>query len=700
MPFYETQTLRAQPGAWSGNPVFSYQWNRDGEPITILPLQFTAHPASVAVEEPQGAQFTATAVGDGAVTYQWEVSTNDGASWADVSGATASVLTVGPTAVSLDGYWYRCAATDSSGTIHSTHAVLSVSAAAATPISGDYPSGFTVPAGQTWQVTGEVTTGDNVVVHGTLKMRAGATLTFYGVDDTTMLGSPGAATAGYGEHDVVDEDTGVWVMNGGTLDAQGTPKTAWTRAAGDIAQSATVITLEEAPTGWQAGDTIVVAPTELPSTQAPEERTVVSVDGADVTIDEPLAFSHAGYEFYDATTLYAEVLNVTRDVKIRTIDPAESPGDPGGHAHLMFMNFLPVFMSHVELDRMGPNQGAAANEAKLVGRWAFHMHRTNLASWGSLIEGVVARRAGTHAFVVHFSHGVTLRDCIAYDSLNSGFWWDSGGNAFVQLDSTTDVLYDRCVAASLRAAYAHRHSLNGFDLYDVSLGVGSERCQMTNSVAFDIHGHTQGSGVKWQAPRWDVFDMVVHHCLRASYFWINASQRDLFIRTRAYHCKDFLKFGAYLNDSLVTDSFFESSENKAPLGLFALDRGINTGGLPQEHLRNVHRAVAGHPAFVVDHHRLEAIAPVYVRDCTFAPGAGAIAAIHVAGEPTNFHWVEFVDPVFDLPSGVPEFWVDSDVTANCRIIWRQTAGADVELRRFDHPTGVFNATYNAKVITL
>src|ERR1017187_4420518 len=65
------------------------------------------------------------------VTYQWQVSTNGGASWSIIStggaysGATTDSLSV-TTSFSLNGYLYRCKATNTGGTSTSLAAVLSV----------------------------------------------------------------------------------------------------------------------------------------------------------------------------------------------------------------------------------------------------------------------------------------------------------------------------------------------------------------------------------------------------------------------------------------------------------------------------------------------------------------------------------------------------------------------------------------------
>ncbi len=58
----------------------------------------TKQPASATVEEGQSATFVSTATGTPAPTAQWEVSTNAGASWSPLEGASSPTLTItGPT---------------------------------------------------------------------------------------------------------------------------------------------------------------------------------------------------------------------------------------------------------------------------------------------------------------------------------------------------------------------------------------------------------------------------------------------------------------------------------------------------------------------------------------------------------------------------------------------------------------------------
>jgi hypothetical protein len=67
------------------------------------------------------AEFSVTASGRSAPTYQWEISTNGGSTWtnltdgAEVSGATSATLSLTSLTTTENGYQYRCVATGSIG---------------------------------------------------------------------------------------------------------------------------------------------------------------------------------------------------------------------------------------------------------------------------------------------------------------------------------------------------------------------------------------------------------------------------------------------------------------------------------------------------------------------------------------------------------------------------------------------------------
>jgi DNA-binding beta-propeller fold protein YncE len=115
---------------------------RDGGPsaqtsqtltINTVPL-VTNQPAATTVTAPDQAQFTVACAGSPAPTVQWQASTGAGATWTDISGATATAMTVPATSSSLSGSQYRAVCTNVAGTATSDAAKLTV--ALAPPVLG------------------------------------------------------------------------------------------------------------------------------------------------------------------------------------------------------------------------------------------------------------------------------------------------------------------------------------------------------------------------------------------------------------------------------------------------------------------------------------------------------------------------------------------------------------------------------------
>jgi hypothetical protein len=112
-----TLTLTAVTPAMSGN---SYRVTATGtctpagviSSVAVLTVNSnviispTGQPVSVAVCAGANASFTVTAAGTG-LTYQWQLSTNGGTSWSNISGANAATLSLTGTTFAMNGYQYR-----------------------------------------------------------------------------------------------------------------------------------------------------------------------------------------------------------------------------------------------------------------------------------------------------------------------------------------------------------------------------------------------------------------------------------------------------------------------------------------------------------------------------------------------------------------------------------------------------------------
>ncbi len=97
----------------------------DGAPATAP--SFSTQPTSAGVTTPAAATFTVAATGSPAPSFQWQVSTDAGVTWTDVSGATSASLSINPTSVGQSNNRYRAVVTNRAGSATSTVATLTVS---------------------------------------------------------------------------------------------------------------------------------------------------------------------------------------------------------------------------------------------------------------------------------------------------------------------------------------------------------------------------------------------------------------------------------------------------------------------------------------------------------------------------------------------------------------------------------------------
>ncbi len=94
--------------------------------FSLLPaLQITAQPADVTACAGSNASFSVTATGAN-ITYQWQLSTDGGATWNNIGGATSSGYTANAVTAGMNGYRYRCVLTSSCGNQNSSSALLTV----------------------------------------------------------------------------------------------------------------------------------------------------------------------------------------------------------------------------------------------------------------------------------------------------------------------------------------------------------------------------------------------------------------------------------------------------------------------------------------------------------------------------------------------------------------------------------------------
>ena len=101
--------------------------NSEAATLHILePPAVGQQPLNKTVIEGESTTFTSTANGNPAPTVQWELSTDGGATFAPIEGATSGTLTISSPTSSMDGYRYRAVWTNVAGTATSSTATLTV----------------------------------------------------------------------------------------------------------------------------------------------------------------------------------------------------------------------------------------------------------------------------------------------------------------------------------------------------------------------------------------------------------------------------------------------------------------------------------------------------------------------------------------------------------------------------------------------
>ena len=106
-------------------------------------LAITTQPANQSVTAGQTATFSVVATGSGTLTYQWK---KGGTA---IGGATAASYTTPATTSSESGTQFTVVVTDSTGSVTSNPATLTVTASAVAPSITAQPANKTVTAGQT-----------------------------------------------------------------------------------------------------------------------------------------------------------------------------------------------------------------------------------------------------------------------------------------------------------------------------------------------------------------------------------------------------------------------------------------------------------------------------------------------------------------------------------------------------------------------
>ena len=210
------------------------------------------------------------------------------------------------------------------------------------------------------------------------------------------------------------------VCCGGRWESHGTPMTrTWVKLGADAAAGDTTVSLAEAVTGWKAGDRVIVTGTQVhgpaKTESLTEERTIKAIDGATLTLDQPLAMAHLGDGDYRA-----EVANLTRNVVVESADPG------GVRGHTMYHKDSAGSLAYTEFRHLG--------KKGVLGRYALHFHLLRDTMRGSSVVGNSIWDSHNRWLTIHGTDYLIARDNVGYKSVGHGFFLEDGTEVYNVLD--------------------------------------------------------------------------------------------------------------------------------------------------------------------------------------------------------------------------------------------------------------------------
>jgi hypothetical protein len=239
----------------------------------------------------------------------------------------------------------------------------------------------------------------------------------------------------------------------GTVRMHGAIKSpTFVRVAAEPLARHTTLQLEEAASGWAAGDKLVIPDTrqlrqnERGSSYAPqwEELSLSAIDGRTATLSSPLTFDHRGARTTaDRVEFLPHVGNVSRNVIVRS----ENPQGTRGHVifvmhpdvdirYAAFRDLGRTRMGVLSSTEYGSDGGVRRVGTNQIGRYSLHFHHAfgprtpNPSGYQFTLIGNAIDDASKWGITIHNSHFGLIRENVVYNSRGAGIVTEDGNESF------------------------------------------------------------------------------------------------------------------------------------------------------------------------------------------------------------------------------------------------------------------------------
>jgi hypothetical protein len=209
------------------------------------------------------------------------------------------------------------------------------------------------------------------------------------------------------------------VCCGGRMDFHGAPLSRpWVKLGATAKKGDAAVTLSEPVTGWKTGDRVILTATGYQTykpARATEERFIRTIDGARITLNEPLEVEHLGGGIYRG-----EVANLSRNVVVESADPR------GERGHTMYHRSSAGSIGYAEFRHLG--------KEGVLGRYSLHYHLCGDTMRGSYVVGASVWDSGNRWLTIHGTNYLVARDCVGWGSVGHGFFLEDGTEVYNVLD--------------------------------------------------------------------------------------------------------------------------------------------------------------------------------------------------------------------------------------------------------------------------